>query len=137
MLSALVMRSRWRRRALTHADSRRNVAPCLAWAISRRVLVEGRAQRGDHVGASGYHIALGEPRHVDVTSDHAYVVVPATMSFDLRGKHVTQTGSLWTVALRKVGGVWRLTAWAWAWATPRGDVSVSYRVPLASSASTR
>jgi ketosteroid isomerase-like protein len=75
----------------------------------RDVLTEG-----EHLGASGYHIALGEPRHVDVTGDNAYVVVPATMTFDLKGKQVTQTGSLWTVALHKVGTEWRLTAWAWA-----------------------
>jgi hypothetical protein len=42
------------------------------------------------------------------------VVAPATMTFDLRGKQVTQTGSSYTVALRKVGADWRLTAWAWA-----------------------
>ncbi|MFD5192602.1 nuclear transport factor 2 family protein [Streptomyces sp. NPDC058357] len=75
----------------------------------RDVLTEG-----EHVGASGYHITLGEPRHVDVTSDHAYIVVPATMSFDLQGRQVTQTGSAFTVALRKVDTEWRLTAWAWA-----------------------
>jgi hypothetical protein len=28
--------------------------------------------------------------------------------------HVTQTGSIFTVALRKLGTQWRLTAWAWA-----------------------
>ncbi|WP_433757985.1 nuclear transport factor 2 family protein [Nocardia sp. CA-135398] len=71
-------------------------------------------REGEHAGASGYHIALGEPRHVDVTGDHAYVVVPATMTVNLRGKQVTQTGSLFTVALGKVGTQWRLTAWAWA-----------------------
>ena len=65
-------------------------------------------------GASGYRIELGEPRHVDVNGDFAYVVVPATMTFDLRGNQVTQTGSVYTVALRKVGVDWRLTAWAWA-----------------------
>ena len=32
---------------------------------------------GEHVGGSGYQITLGEPRHVDVTGDNAYVVVPA------------------------------------------------------------
>ena len=69
---------------------------------------------GEHLGASGYHISLGEPRHVDVTGDFAYVVVPTTMTFDLRGTQVTQTGSLWTVALRKVDTEWRLSAWAWA-----------------------
>ncbi|MER6028546.1 nuclear transport factor 2 family protein [Streptomyces sp. NPDC001851] len=69
---------------------------------------------GEHVGASGYHITLGEPRHVEVTGDHAYVVVPTTMTFDLRGKRLTQTGSVFTVALRRVDTEWRLTAWAWA-----------------------
>jgi ketosteroid isomerase-like protein len=75
----------------------------------RDVLTEG-----EHLGASGYHITLGEPRHVDVTGDYGYVVVPATMAFDLQGRQVTQTGSVYTVALRKVGGAWRVTAWAWA-----------------------
>ncbi|MES9519018.1 nuclear transport factor 2 family protein [Streptomyces capoamus] len=69
---------------------------------------------GEHLGASQYRITLGEPRHVDVTGPHAYVVVPATMAFDLRGRQVTQTGSVFTVALREVGTEWRLTAWAWA-----------------------
>ena len=53
---------------------------------------------GEHVEASGYHITLGEPRHVDVTGDNAYVVVPATMTFNIQGKQVTQTGSIFTVA---------------------------------------
>ena len=69
---------------------------------------------GDDLGASRYRIALGEPRHVDVTGDYAYVVVPATMTFDLRGTQVTQTGSVFTLALRKISGEWHLTAWAWA-----------------------
>ena len=75
----------------------------------RDVLIEG-----EHLGASGYRISLGDPRHVDVTGDYAYVVVPAAMAFDLGGQQVTQTGSVYTVALRRVGSDWRLTAWAWA-----------------------
>jgi ketosteroid isomerase-like protein len=75
----------------------------------RDVLTEG-----EHLGASAYHITVGEPHHVDVTGEYAYVVVPATMSFDLRGKNVTQTGAVYTVALQKVDGQWRLAAWAWA-----------------------
>ena len=75
----------------------------------RDVLAEG-----ERLGASGYRIALGEARHVDVTGNNAYVVAPATMTVDLRGQQVTQTGSVYTIALRKVGTNWRLTAWAWA-----------------------
>ncbi|WP_253189123.1 nuclear transport factor 2 family protein [Mycobacterium colombiense] len=68
---------------------------------------------GEHLGASGYHINMGEPRHVDVTGDCAYVVVPATMTFVLDGRQVAQSGSLFTVALRKVDTDWRLSAWTW------------------------
>jgi ketosteroid isomerase-like protein len=74
----------------------------------------GVLSEGAHVGASGYQIALGEPRHVDVSGDYGYVVVPATMTFNLQGKQLTQTGALWTVALRMVDAEWRLAAWAWA-----------------------
>ncbi len=52
--------------------------------------------------------------HVDVTGDSAYVVVPASMTFKLRGKQVTQSGAIFTTALRKVGDSWRIHAWAWA-----------------------
>src|SRR5262245_27404092 len=72
------------------------------------VLVEG-----EHAGASGYRMTLGEPRGVDVTGGNAYVVVPAVLSFSVRGQPV-QTGGVFTVALRMLGDEWRLTAWAWA-----------------------
>ena len=75
----------------------------------RDVMIES-----EHAGASGYVIKLGEPRHVDTNGDTAYVVVLATMTFEVRGTQVTQTGAVYTVALRKVGNQWRLTAWAWA-----------------------
>ena len=68
---------------------------------------------GEKEGATGYFVTLGEPRHVDVTGDRAYVVVPATMKFDVHGKQVTQSGSTFTVALRKFAEGWRITAWAW------------------------
>src|SRR5262245_50225570 len=50
----------------------------------------------EHLGASGYLITPGEPRHVDVTGDTAYVVVPTSMTFQVRGRQVTQTGSVFT-----------------------------------------
>jgi hypothetical protein len=88
---------------------------------ARRVFLRERAAAEAHrreqaelLGASGYRISLDDPRHVDVTGDSAYVVAPATMTFDLRGQQVTQTGSVYAVGLRQVGADWRLTAWAWA-----------------------
>jgi ketosteroid isomerase-like protein len=75
----------------------------------RDVLVEGEQH-----GASGYLVTLGEPLHTNVTGDSAYVVVPATMTFKVHGKQVTQTGAVFTVALRKLAEGWRIAAWAWA-----------------------
>lgn len=75
----------------------------------RDVLAEG-----EHLGASGYHVSIGEPVHNDTTGDAAYVVVPTTMTFDLNGTTVTQTGATFTVALRRSADGWRVAAWAWA-----------------------
>jgi ketosteroid isomerase-like protein len=69
---------------------------------------------GKHAGASGYLVTLSTPLHANVTGDSAYVVAPATMSFDLRCDRVTQTGAVFTVALRKSNAVWKIAAWAWA-----------------------
>lgn len=67
----------------------------------------------NHLGVSDYHITLGEPRHIDVTNDFSYVVVPASLSYELQGKQVIQPNAAFTVALRKADAEWRLTAWAW------------------------
>jgi ketosteroid isomerase-like protein len=76
---------------------------------------------GEHLGASDYHVTIGKPLHANVTGDAAYVVVPATMTFALKGKKVTQSGASFTVALRKLPAGWRLASWAWT----KGVASVS------------
>ena len=76
---------------------------------------------GEHLGARDYHVTLGKPAHADVTGDAAYVVVPTTMKFKLRDKQVTQSGAIFTVALRKLPAGWRLASWAWS----KGTASVS------------
>jgi SnoaL-like domain len=74
----------------------------------RDVLVEGEQH-----GASDYFVTLGEPLHNDVTGDSAYVVIRATMTFKMRGKQVTQSDAIFTVALRKLTEGWRIAAWTW------------------------
>jgi ketosteroid isomerase-like protein len=71
-------------------------------------------EAGEREGAEGYFITLGEPLHVDVTGDNAYVVAPATMTFRAHGRQVTQSSATYTVALRKLASGWRIRAWAWA-----------------------
>jgi len=65
-------------------------------------------------GITDAKATLGKPRHVDVTGDRAYVVVPATYTYKQNGKPVTESGSTLTVALQKVASGWRMTGWAWA-----------------------
>lgn len=69
---------------------------------------------GEREGATGYFISLGEPHHIDVTGDYAYVVAPATMTFKLNGQRIMQSGATYTVALRKQDSHWLIRAWAWA-----------------------
>lgn len=75
----------------------------------KEVLAEGERHSAD-----GYVVSLGEPWHVNVTGDRGYVVVPASMKFNAQGKEVSQTGSVFTLALLKFPEGWRLIAWAWA-----------------------
>jgi hypothetical protein len=48
----------------------------------------------EHEGARDYFVTLGEPLHANVTGAGAYVVLPASMRFTVRGKEVTQSGAL-------------------------------------------
>lgn len=83
--------------------------PTAAQDWYRDVLIEGEQH-----GASDYFVTLGEPLHNNITGDNAYVVLPATMTFKVQGQQVTQTGAVFTVALRKLAEGWRIAAWAWA-----------------------
>jgi ketosteroid isomerase-like protein len=59
-------------------------------------------------------VTMSKPRHVDVTGDRAYVVVPSNYKFKLKGKVVEEVGSMFTLALHKGTAGWRITGWAWA-----------------------
>jgi ketosteroid isomerase-like protein len=59
-------------------------------------------------------VTLGTPRHVDITGDRAYVVVPASYTFKKKGKPAKETGSTLTLALQKEASGWRISGWAWA-----------------------
>ena len=65
-------------------------------------------------GITDEFVSLGKPRHVDVTTDRADVVAPATYAYKRKGKPVQETGATLTLALQKVAAGWRITGWAWA-----------------------
>ena len=64
-------------------------------------------------GISDGWVTIGKPRHLDVTGDRAYVVVPAEYSYKLKGKPVKESGAMFTLALRKSEGAWHAVGWAW------------------------
>lgn len=59
-------------------------------------------------------VTLSKPRHIVITADRAYVVIPANYTFKRKGKLVKEIGSMFTFALQKGEAGWRITAWAWA-----------------------
>jgi len=59
-------------------------------------------------------VTLGDALHVDINSDHAYVVVPANYRFKQKGKTVSEVGSIITLSLKNGPMGWRITGWAWA-----------------------
>jgi ketosteroid isomerase-like protein len=79
----------------------------------RDVLIDGARH-----GASDYFVALDAPLHANITGDSAYVVIPANMTFQVRGRQMTQSGAVFTVALRKSADEWLICAWAWAKGKP-------------------
>jgi len=62
---------------------------------------------------SDAHVTLGKARHISVTGDHAYVVIPASLSLKLKGKPIKSPGPVAVFALQKAAAGWRITGWAW------------------------
>ena len=64
-------------------------------------------------GISDGVVTIGKPKHLDVTRDRAYVVIPSTYRYKHAGKTVKESGVLFTLALRKSEGAWHAVGWAW------------------------
>jgi ketosteroid isomerase-like protein len=72
-----------------------------------------------HHGASDHLATLGTPLLVNITGDSAYVVIPASLTMKVHGKQITQSGAMFTVALRRTEDGWRIAAWAWTKGTSK------------------
>jgi ketosteroid isomerase-like protein len=59
-------------------------------------------------------VTLGKPKHVDVSGDRAYVVIPSEYAFKKNGKPVKETRAAFAFALHKGAAGWRITGWSWA-----------------------
>ena len=65
-------------------------------------------------GITDGFVTLETPRHIDITGDRAYVVVPANYAFKRKGKPVKETDSMLTLTLQKSVKGWLLNGWSWA-----------------------
>ncbi len=59
-------------------------------------------------------VTLGKPKHVDITGDHAYAVVPSTYAYKLKGKAVKEPNCMFTLVLVKGETGWLISDWCWA-----------------------
>jgi len=80
---------------------------CAKWASD----YESNAKKE---GISDGVVTLAKPRHVDVTGDHAYIVVPANYTFKQKGKAKKETNAMMALALQKGPAGWRIVGWSWA-----------------------
>jgi ketosteroid isomerase-like protein len=65
-------------------------------------------------GITDGRVTLGALRHIDITGDRAYVVVPSSYSYKQNGKPMKETGSIFTFVLQKSAAGWRIVAWTWS-----------------------
>ncbi len=64
-------------------------------------------------GVTDGKVTLGDPKHVDITGNRAYVVVPVTFTSKHNGEPTNEAGSMLTLVLQKSTAGWRITAWTW------------------------
>jgi hypothetical protein len=78
---------------------------CAAWANA----YNANAKQN---GVTDGYVVLGKPLHDDVTGNVAYAVFPATYTWKLKGKPMSEN-SLLTVVLKKSSSGWHIVAWSW------------------------
>jgi hypothetical protein len=59
-------------------------------------------------------VKIAAVRHVDITADHAYVVLTANFGFKQNGKPGAQNGSSFALVLNKAAAGWHISGWSWA-----------------------
>jgi hypothetical protein len=84
----------------------RGSGACAAWSKA----FDGFAQKNGITDPIG---TIGKPKRFVVNGDRAYVVVPATFSYTMKGKPVKLT-AIAAFSLHKTASGWRIAAWSWA-----------------------
>jgi len=59
-------------------------------------------------------VTMEAPRHVDISADRAYVVLPVNYTYKMKGTRMQEIGSTMTFALQQRHEGWRITGWSWS-----------------------
>jgi ketosteroid isomerase-like protein len=84
----------------------RGAGACANWSKA----FDGFAQKNGITDPVG---TIGKPKQFVVNGDRAYVVLPATFGYTMKGKPVKLT-AIAAFSLHKTAAGWRITAWSWA-----------------------
>ena len=63
-------------------------------------------------GVSDFHMTQSPPSFKQLGAAQAYAVVPTVPTYKIKGKATTEKG-IFTFAMAKEAGGWRIAAWAW------------------------
>jgi hypothetical protein len=66
----------------------------------------------EKLGISDGRLVLGQPFHLKVSGEVGYAAFPATLTYTKDAKTVSLPGNIWTVALRRVGEIWKIASWS-------------------------
>lgn len=90
--------------------------PPYAWQGSRgcREYWKDFAEYSENEGLSHAAVTFGEPSLVELSGNDLYMVAPASLTFTLKGKPVTESGAFLTVTLHEGRRGWKITGWAWS-----------------------
>ena len=80
-------------------------AVCSKWLSAYETFVKQQDVTGEAFTA-------GKVRHLEILKDDAYLTIPVTENYRLRGRRMTDA-ALVTMSLHKASSGWRITGWSW------------------------
>jgi hypothetical protein len=63
-------------------------------------------------GVSGDKMTVGAPTREEIAGDYAYVIAPATLTFQQKGQTMRETARV-TFILAREAGAWKIAGWTW------------------------
>src|SRR5262249_40406808 len=90
--------------------------PPYAWSGSGTCSQWGKDYDADAKknGVTDPSVWFGAAKHLEITGDRAYVVLPASYSYKHKTKPLKKAGGTLTISLQNTGNNWRITAWTWS-----------------------